>query len=86
MTRTSPTLLIAAQQSRALVPFDGGPEAQQTRQRRIYWFGIDQAVNSLVMLAVIALFAGHAMLTGTQAVPGSAPAPDAHVSARVHGE
>lgn len=77
MTRTSPTLLIAAQQSRALVPFDGGPEAQQTRQRRIYWFGIDQAVNSLVMLAVIALFAGHAMLTGTQAVPGSAPAPDA---------
>lgn len=80
MSQTSPILLISPPRSRALVAHTGAPGAHEERQRRRFWFSIDQAINSLVMLAVIALFAGYSMLAGRVAIPDTAPAPDTLVS------
>lgn len=52
MSQRSPTLLITAQATRALVPYVPGPEAKQARRRRAYWFRFDQVFNSLLIGAV----------------------------------
>jgi HlyD family secretion protein len=61
MQPKSPTLLIATSASRALVPYVPPPGAEQTRQRRSFWFRVDQAVNTLFVGAIVALMTAHTM-------------------------
>lgn len=62
MQPKSPTLLIATSASRALVPYVPPLGAEQTRQRRSFWFRVDQAVNTLFVCAIIALMTANTML------------------------
>jgi HlyD family secretion protein len=72
MQPKSPTLLIATSASRALVPYVPPPGAQQTRQRRSFWFRVDQAVNTLFVGAIIALMTAHSMFGSSN--PAQLPA------------
>ncbi len=58
-------------------------DAPQTRQRRSFWFGIDQAVNTLFGTAIVALVVAHTLVTASSSKPISAkpiasPSPSAH--------
>ncbi len=61
MQPKSPTLLISTSASRALVPYVPPPGAEQIRQRRSFWFRVDQAVNTAFVGAIIALMTAHTL-------------------------
>jgi len=69
MQPKTPTFLIATSSSRALVPYVPPPGAEQTRQRRSFWFRVDQAVNTLFVGAVIALMTAHSMFGTSHPAP-----------------
>jgi HlyD family secretion protein len=69
MQQNSPTLLIATSASRALVPYVPPPGAEHTRQRRSFWFRIDQAVNTLFVAAIIALMTAHTIFGTVSPAP-----------------
>lgn len=72
MQSKSPTYLIATSASRALIPYVSPPGAEQARQRRSFWFRVDQAVNTLFVAAIIALMTAHSIF-GTS-TPAELPA------------
>lgn len=72
MQPKSPVLLIATSASRALVPYVPPPGAEQTRQRRSFWFRVDQAMNTLFVGAIISLMTAHTIF-GTN-TPAAIPA------------
>ncbi len=76
MPQKNPTFLITAAQSRAIVPYSDAPEVKQERQKRSFWFGIDQVINTLVMMAVVGVFAGYSVLVGTTPISEAPPASD----------